>query len=83
MLNKIKSLSEILVSCYVLRLLVTGASIGDALVIIALSGIYVTNMYLESKKEPEANVELKNRLSDVEKLVQQASSKVSAMQIRR
>ena len=72
-----------LVPAYVIRLLITGASIGDALVIIALSGIYAFYMHLEAKREPEVNKDLKDRLVSVEAMVQQANTKVSAMQIRR
>ena len=83
MFNKVKSLSQLLVPAYTIRLLATGASLGDALVIIALSGIYAFYMYLEEKRELEVNKDIKDRLVQVETMVQQANTKVSAMQLRR
>ena len=82
-MNKIKSLTEILVSLYLVRLLLTGASIGDALVMLGLSGLYAFYMHLETKNVPEANQDLKDRIDAVEKLAESANSKISVMSIRR
>lgn len=89
-MNKIKSLSQILVSAYLIRLLVTGASLGDALVMIGLCGLYGLFMHLEAlanaleaKKHPEANGELKEKVAELEKALSLTSNKVAAMQIRR
>lgn len=82
-MNKIKSLTQLLVSSYLIRLLITGASIGDALVIISLSSLYGLFLYLDNKKQPEANKDLKDRIIAVEEMVQKANSKVSALQLRR
>lgn len=82
-MNKIKSLTQILVSAYLVRLMLTGADVGDALVILSLSALYGFHMYLDNKKEPEANRELKDKIAEVEKIAQQTQTKVSAMQLRR
>lgn len=82
-MNKIKSLTQILVSGYLIRLLITGASIGDAIVIIALSALYGFYMHLEASKEPVANQDLKDKIASLETLVNSASTKVAALQLRR
>jgi len=83
MFNKIKDLSQILVSCYVLRLLITGATIGDALVIASLSGLYGFYRYLDSKKEPVANQELKDRISGLETKTSNMDNKLGVLTLRR
>lgn len=82
-MNKIKSLTQILLSVYLFRLLLTGASIGDSLVILCLSGLYGYYLYSEDKKIPEANVDIKNRLLAAEKQMEATNNKLSAMQLRR
>lgn len=76
---KIKSLTQILLSAFLVRLLVTGASIGDAISLLSLSGLYAFWSYLEFKKEPEANKELKTRLIELETKVSSSESKIGAM----
>ena len=83
MLNKIKDLSQILLSCFVIRLLVTGATVGDALVIIALSTLYGVYHYLEVKKVPEVNKDILDRLALVEERASKNENKLGVMQIRR
>jgi hypothetical protein len=57
----VDKLPILLLSSFLIRLLITGAQFGDALVIIALSALYAGYYYLKVTKEPEANQELKTR----------------------
>lgn len=63
----------LILSVFILRPLVLGASLGDALVIIGLSALYGAHYYFESKKEPIANKELIDRIIFLEE--QQKSTK--------
>lgn len=54
---------------FLIRLLITGASIGDALVMIALCSVYAGYLYLESKKDPIANKSLVDRIVEIEEQV--------------
>lgn len=83
MLDKCKSLSQLLVCSYVIRLLITGASLGDALALASLAGVYGYFLYLESKREPEINKEIKEKVILLEKLTEQTNNRLSAMQLRR
>lgn len=78
---KIKSLTQVLLSAFLVRLLVTGASIGDALALISLSGLYAFWCYLEFKKEPEANKEIKNKLFELEEKVRTTENKIGAFSL--
>lgn len=80
---KMISLPQILLSAFLIRLLVTGASIGDALALLSLSGIYAFYLYLESKKIPEANKDIKDRLVAIEDKVQKAESKIGLLTLNR
>lgn len=80
---KPKSLTQVLVSVFLIRLLVTGASIGDALVIIALSGLYALYMHIESNIQPEANQDIRDRLKAVEDKAANTDTKMGALTLRR
>lgn len=80
---KPKSLTQVLLSAFVIRLLVTGASIGDSLAVLSLSAIYAFYLYLESKKEPVANKDLSDRIALVEEKIQKTDTKVGALALRR
>lgn len=83
MLNKIKDLSQICLGAYVIRLLITGATIGDALVILGLSGLYGFFCHLQSKKEPIVNQDIKDRLVVLETKASNYDNKIGALQLRR
>jgi hypothetical protein len=80
---KPKSLTQVLLSAFLIRLLVTGASIGDALALLSLSGIYAYFLYLESTHVPEANKDLKDRLVALEDKVSKTENKIGAMTLNR
>jgi hypothetical protein len=77
-----KSLIEMLLSLFVARLLITGASIGDALAILSLSGVYGLYLHIESKKEPRVNQDILDRLASVEDKASKTETKVGAVLIK-
>lgn len=74
----VKYLIHGLISLVVGRILIFGASIGDALALWSLSGIYGYNLYLETKKPHEVNKDFKNRLVEVEQALQETKNKLGA-----
>lgn len=80
---KPKALSQILVSAYLVRLMITGASIGDALVIASLTGLYGYWMYLEFIREPEANQDLRDKVAKMEDKINNTEAKIGAVMLRR
>lgn len=81
MLKNIKYLSPILISLYTIRTLIFGAHIADALVLTSLSCLYGFWLYLESNKEPEVNVDLKNRLISLEESLSATKDKVASISL--
>lgn len=59
----------VLLSLVCARAVIFGASIGDAIAIAALAGLYGCNHYLKSKEEPPVNEELKRELADLKSTV--------------
>lgn len=72
-----KYFNHIALSLLLLRLLVTGASIGDALALIGLSSLLGYQFFLESKKQPIPNKEITDRLLEVEEKLTIISNKVN------
>lgn len=72
----IKLFPLIALGVFLCRTLITGASIGDSIELSALSALYAYYLYLESKKEPEANKQLKD---DVASLREQMGSLRSSL----
>lgn len=63
------------------RVLITGASLGEALGLFALSALYAFHLFLESKKEPIANQDLWNRLIELEEAHKSVRDKISSIQV--
>lgn len=74
-------LPSLLLISYLIRLLATGATIGDAIVIIALSTVYSGYVWLESKKEPVPNQDIKNRLIELETAIEATKNKMNSISI--
>jgi hypothetical protein len=81
MIKNFTYLPPILLSLYTCRLLILGAHIADGVVLTALACLYGVWLYLEHIKEPEANVELKERLLQVEESMKVTSQKVNAINL--
>lgn len=71
----------VLLLAFLVRILVTGATFGDALVIIGLSGLYGFQHYLDSKKEPVANKMLWDRVADLEQQLLSTRDSVNAVKL--
>jgi hypothetical protein len=55
MLKYMNLLSPVLLLAYVIRLLALGASMGDAIALVGLAGLYAFYLYLENNKEVPVN----------------------------
>jgi len=78
-MDKYLPLPFFLLLSFLVRLLFTGANIGEAIVIIALSCLYGFFHFLHNKKEPEVNKDLKNRLVEMEEQHKLLKDKVSSL----
>ncbi len=78
---KYLNLPTFLISSFIIRLLITGAGLGDALVVLSLAGLYAGHLYLEHIREPEANPELRARLSLTEAMLEKVKNKVDSMNL--
>lgn len=76
-----KYLPTIVLIALLCRILVTGAGVGEALALLALSGLYGFHLYLNHKKAPKANQELWDRVISLEEQIKITKEKVSAVQI--
>jgi hypothetical protein len=70
-----------LLVCYLARLLIFGASIGDALVLTALTGLFGFIHFLNSKKQPDINAEIKTELETIKKEFVDVKNKVNVITI--
>lgn len=66
MIKKHLNFPTLILGIFILRLLITGAGIGDAIVILALSLLYGGWVYLDSKKEIPVNIEIINKIDTIE-----------------
>lgn len=66
---------------FLIKLLITGASIGDSLVIIALAGLFAFCHYLESKKEEPINTQVKIELTKVKEELAEVKSGLTAFKL--
>lgn len=65
-MEKFLNFPTVILSLFIIRPMILGASIADALVIIGLSALYGFYYYNESKKEPIANKALVDRIVELE-----------------
>lgn len=77
-----KYLPAILLSSFIIKLLITGTTLGDGVAIIALVFLYIGNIYLESKKEKPANSELLDRVIYLEEQLGDTKQKISAISLQ-
>lgn len=75
---KIKTLTEALLTAFVIRLLVTGASLGDSYVIASFCAAWAYSWYLQTIKIIDPNIEVKKRLDAVEEKSKQFESRFQA-----
>lgn len=73
--------ATILLVSLLARILYFGAGIGDALALTALTGLFGFLHYLNYKKEPDINTEIKAELELLKKEFGETKSKVSAISL--
>jgi hypothetical protein len=71
-----------LLGAYLIRLLVTGASVGDSIVIIGLSALYAFFLDLERKKQVPINKPFHDRLVELEEKVKIQQDQIGAFNIK-
>jgi hypothetical protein len=76
-----KYIPTVAVSAFLIRLLVTGASIGDAIALTALLGLYAYQMFVDSKTQVPVNKEILDRIIYLEEQLKEAKTKVSALSL--
>lgn len=64
---------------FLIRLLITGASVGDSIVMIALCGLYAGHLYMESKKQVPVNKEIVDKINQLEELMNKTRDKVNTV----
>lgn len=64
---------------YLIRLLVHGASLGDALVMLVFGALYAGHHYLDHIKEPEVNKDIKDKLVLLQESHESLKNKVGAV----
>lgn len=76
-----KYLPSLLLSAFLVRLLITGADIGEAIVITALSCLYGGFMYLEHSKQPTPNKDIYDKISDLEDQLKGTKDKLNSVSL--
>lgn len=71
----------LILSAFIMRLLITGASVGDSLVILGLSALYSFYYYIESKKQPIANKDLIDRIVELEEQIRATKESVHSIKL--
>lgn len=80
-MEKYVNLPTFLILALLSRILVTGASIGESIALLSLSGLYSYFLFLESKKSPKANQELWNRVIELEEQLKLTRDKVNTVHL--
>lgn len=80
-LKSLMNVPTIALFCYLGRLLYTGASIGDSVVIIGLSSLYAGWVYLESKKEFPVNKAILDRIVELEEALKVTKTQVDGLKL--
>jgi len=84
-MDKLSSLKRyfphFLIFSYLIRLLICGASLGDALVVLVFGALYAGHEYLDHIREPEANKELKNQIKSLQESQELLKNKVGSVTI--
>jgi len=58
---KLLNFPLVILSLFIIRLLITGASIGDSVVLLGVAALYGFYYHTESKKQPDINKEFKDK----------------------
>lgn len=74
-------ISQILLIGYLIRLLIFGSSIGDAIALAALAGLFAFTHYLSYQKQPEINAVVQANLEKVSKELEDVKNTVNAIKV--
>ncbi len=66
-MKKYNNLPTVILLAFASRMVITGASIGDSITMLALSGLFGFYHFIESNREPIVNKEIKDRLDTLKK----------------
>ena len=66
---------------FLIRLLITGANVGDAICIIALAALFGGMAFMEYKKIPDVNIEFKKELDVIKAEIVQLKSNQNAIKM--
>lgn len=77
----LKYFPSLLLSSYLIRILVTGSSVGDAISLFALCSLFAYNTFLESKKQTPVNKDVYDKISYLEEQLGLTKSKLSSIQL--
>lgn len=77
----LKYFPAVFLSSYLVRILVTGASIGDAIALTAFCGLFAYFLFLETKKAIPVNKDIYEKLTYLEEQLGLAKSKLSSIQL--
>jgi hypothetical protein len=80
-MEKYLNFPVLILSAFIIRPIYTGASIGDALVIIGFSGLYAVYTYLENKKQPVANKDLLDRVIFLEEQLKTTKETIHSIKL--
>lgn len=79
----LKFTPQALLVAYLVRLLLTGACVGDALALFALVGLYAFFEYIELKKQVPINKDALERITLLETKYSEANNKLTALTLNR
>lgn len=80
-MRKYLNLPAFLVSAYVIRLLLVGASLGDSITILALSSLYFLTYYFKSHKDEPVNKLVIDRIVELEETVKATKEKMNSFSL--
>lgn len=81
MLKSLSYLPIFLLLAFVIRLLFLGASVGDAIALLSLSGLYGYYLYLENNKEEPINEQTKKQLEQMNLDLREMKSTIQAIKL--
>lgn len=79
-MKKIDFVSTLLV-CYLARLLILGAGIGDAIALSALVGLYGFKHFLKYKTQPDINAEVKSHIENMNRDLEDIKKTVAVFKL--
>ena len=80
-MKKYLEVPTILLSAFLIRILITGASVGDSIALAALAGLFGFYYYYENKKEKPINEAVKEELAQVKRTVVDIDNSLKAFRV--